>query len=104
MAVAADEEMKSAEQLSRGTREQMYLSLKMGAIQENSDQRLPVVVDDALVNSDPGRAAAAAEGIAKLAAVNQVLVFTCHPALVAQFQKACPDAEVQKLGEPISAS
>lgn len=104
LAVAADEEIKSAEQLSRGTREQMYLSLKMGAIQENSDQRLPVVVDDALVNSDPGRAAAAAEGIAKLAAVNQVLVFTCHPALVAQFQKAYPDAKVEKLGEPISAS
>jgi uncharacterized protein YhaN len=104
LAVAADEGIKTAEQLSRGTREQMYLSLKMGAIQENSDQRLPVVVDDALVNSDPGRAAAAAEGIAKLSASNQVLIFTCHPALVGQFQKACPDAEVQKLGAPGSAA
>ena len=89
--------------MSRGTRGQMYLSLKMGAIQENSDQTLPVIVDDALVNSDPGRAGAAAEGIAKLGATNQVLVFTCHPALVAQFQKACPDAEVQKLGAPGNA-
>ena len=78
----------------------MYLSLKMGAIQENSQQNapLPVIVDDALVNSDPGRARAAAEGIAKLGATNQVLVFTCHPGLVGQFQKACPEAEVQKLG------
>jgi uncharacterized protein YhaN len=50
------------------------------------------------VNSDPGRARAAAEGIAKLGATNQVLVFTCHPGLVGQFQKACPEAEVQKLG------
>jgi uncharacterized protein YhaN len=104
LAVAADGEVKPADQLSRGTREQMYLSLKMGAIQENSDQRLPVIVDDALVNSDPGRAAAAAEGIAKLGAANQVLVFTCHPALVGQFQKACPDADVQKLGAPGSAA
>ena len=100
LAVTAEGEVKQADQLSRGTREQMYLSLKMGAIQENSQQNapLPVIVDDALVNSDPGRARAAAEGIAKLGATNQVLVFTCHPGLVGQFQKACPEAEVQKLG------
>ena len=100
LAVTSDSEIKSADQLSRGTREQMYLSLKMGAIHENSDQILPVIVDDALVNSDPGRAGAAAEGIAKLGSTNQVLVFTCHPALVSQFQKACPEAEVQKLDAP----
>ena len=100
IAVTAAGEVKQADQLSRGTREQMYLSLKMGAIQENSQQNaaLPVIVDDALVNSDPARAAAAAEGISKLGATNQVLVFTCHPGLVGQFQKACPEAEVQKLG------
>ena len=99
LAVTSDSEIKSADQLSRGTREQMYLSLKMGAIHENSDQILPVIVDDALVNSDPGRAGAAAEGIAKLGSTNQVLVFTCHPALVSQFRKACTEAEVQKLDE-----
>ena len=77
----------------------MYLALKMGAIQENSQQNapLPVIVDDALVNSDPGRARAAAEGIAKLGDTNQVLVFTCHPTLVQQFQEARPDAQVHKL-------
>ena len=99
LAVTAEGEVKQADQLSRGTREQMYLALKMGAIQENSQQNapLPVIVDDALVNSDPGRARAAAEGIAKLGDTNQVLVFTCHPTLVQQFQEARPDAQVHKL-------
>ena len=105
IAVTAAGEGMQTSQLSRGTKEQMYLSLKLGAIQESSQQNtpLPVIVDDALVNSDPNRAGAAAAAIAKLGDTNQVLVFTCHPTLVQQFQEACPEAEVQKLS-PIQGS
>jgi uncharacterized protein YhaN len=56
-----------------------------------------VIVDDALVNSDPRRARAAAEGFARLVDTNQVLVFTCHPEISQLFREACPDAEVYKL-------
>jgi uncharacterized protein YhaN len=72
---------KEATKLSRGTREQLYLSLRFGLIREYSSaaEPLPVVMDDILVNCDPKRCRAAAETILQLAQSNQVLFFTCHP-------------------------
>ena len=68
-------------ELSRGTREQLYLALRFGLIREFGEhaEHLPVVVDEALVNFDPERARLAAESLAQLAETNQVLIFTCHP-------------------------
>ena len=105
IAVTASGEERQASQLSRGTREQMYLSLRFGLVRELSQHMasLPVIIDDALVNSDPSRARVAAEGFGKLVDTNQVLVFTCHPTLVQHFKEACPEAEVQKLS-PIQGS
>ncbi|MDA1276444.1 MAG: AAA family ATPase [Verrucomicrobia bacterium] len=90
---------RKSSQLSRGTKEQMYLAIRFGLVREFSQHMtsLPVIVDDALVNSDPRRARAASEGFANVAETNQVLVFTCHPALVELFQKATKDAEVYNL-------
>ena len=98
-AVTAVGEERGSSQLSRGTSEQMYLALRFGLVREFSQNMtsLPVIVDDALVNSDPRRALAAARGLASLVNTNQVLVFTCHPTLVEQFQEACSDAEVHNL-------
>jgi uncharacterized protein YhaN len=99
IAVTEAGEERQASQLSRGTREQMYLSLRFGLVREFSlhTTSLPVIVDDALVNSDPRRARAAAEGFARLVDTNQVLVFTCHPEIAQQFQEACADAQIYKL-------
>ena len=74
-------------ELSRGTREQLYLALRFGLIREFGEhaERLPVVVDEALVNFDPERAHLAAESFAQLAETNQVLIFTCHPTTVDLF-------------------
>ena len=68
------------DELSRGTREQLYLALRFGLIREFGEhaERLPVVVDEALVNFDPERAGLAAGAFARLSETNQVLVFTCH--------------------------
>ena len=81
---------KQPSELSRGTREQLYLALRFGLIRESGEhaERLPVVVDEALVNFDPGRARLAAESFAQLAETNQVLVFTCHPATAKMFADA----------------
>ncbi len=78
---------KQPAELSRGTREQLYLALRFGLIREFGEhaERLPVVVDEALVNFDPERARLAAESFAQLAETNQVLVFTCHPATADMF-------------------
>ena len=81
---------KQPAELSRGTREQLYLALRFGLIREFGEhaERLPVVVDEALVNFDPERARLAAESFSQLAETNQVLVFTCHPATAEMFADA----------------
>ena len=81
---------KQPGELSRGTREQLYLALRFGLIREFGEhaERLPVVVDEALVNFDPERARLAAESFAQLAETNQVLVFTCHPSTAEMFADA----------------
>ena len=78
---------KQPGKLSRGTREQLYLALRFGLIREFGmrTERLPVIVDEVLVNFDPERARLAAQSFAELAQTNQVLVFTCHPAIADMF-------------------
>ena len=88
---------KQPDNLSRGTREQLFLALRFGLIRELNQQtpRLPVAVDEVLVNFDPGRAMRAAIELVKLARTNQLLVFTCHPPTVEIFTEAA-----RELGEP----
>ena len=90
------------EELSRGTREQLYLALRFGLIREFGEhaERLPVVVDEALVNFDPERASLAASAFSSLSETNQVLVFTCHRAIADTF--ADVGAHVVDIGPPSS--
>jgi uncharacterized protein YhaN len=76
--------------LSRGTREQLFLALRFGLILELGQraERLPVIVDEALVNFDPIRGTRAAGSFIDLSETNQVLVFTCHPQIVDWFVNA----------------
>lgn len=68
-------------QLSQGTREQLYLALRLAYVKNHAAKAepLPVVMDDILVNFDPIRAANTAKVLAEFARDNQVLFFTCHP-------------------------
>jgi uncharacterized protein YhaN len=77
----AEGRCRPVENLSRGTREQLFLGLRMalaaGYAERGAD--LPLVLDDVLVNFDADRAAAAAAALRDFAAAGrQVLVFTCH--------------------------
>lgn len=69
------------EQLSRGTREQLFLALRLAlaAAYARRGAGLPMVLDDVLVNFDSQRAKAAAGVLRDFAAAgHQILVFTCH--------------------------
>ncbi|MCH7750080.1 MAG: AAA family ATPase [Acidobacteria bacterium] len=90
---------KTPEQLSRGTREQLYLALRFGLIQTMGDEaeRLPVIVDEILVNFDLERARRAAAAFVELSRTNQVLVLTCHQWIVDLFTEAAPAAAVVDL-------
>ena len=74
-------ESLTVDQLSRGTREQLFLSVRL-ALVANFARRginLPMVLDDVLVNFDAIRAQRAAEVLCEFAAGgHQLLVFTCH--------------------------
>ena len=83
MVVDATGNTKQPHELSRGTREQLYLALRFGLIRDLGERigQLPVVIDEALVNFDPYRAQLTAQSLNLLAGTNQVLVFTCHPGM-----------------------
>ena len=87
----ADGSRKGVSGLSRGTAEQLYLSMRFALIEEYSRnaEPMPVIMDDVLVNFDPERAQAAADVIAELSSNFQVLMLTCHPQTVTYFKNAC---------------
>ncbi|MBU0568011.1 AAA family ATPase [bacterium] len=82
--VTSDQQRLEIGELSRGTAEQLYLSLRFGFVQEyaRSSEPLPLVFDDILVNFDPERARTAVESILEFSRSHQILLFTCHPATV----------------------
>ncbi len=77
--------------LSRGTREQIFLSLRLALVSAYARRgiRLPVVMDDVLVNFDVTRCKAAARVLSEFArSGHQLLVFTCHEHLARLFHDA----------------
>lgn len=69
----------SITQLSRGTREQLYLCLRL-ALMETSlrGKQIPALFDDIAVNSDRARFESLAPEIGKIGQHRQVIYFTCH--------------------------
>jgi len=81
----------SIEVLSRGVREQLFLALRLALASSFARRgaRLPLVLDDVLVNFDGPRAKAAVAVLRDFAeAGHQVLVFTCHEHIVKLFRSA----------------
>lgn len=66
--------------MSQGGRDQLFLSLRIAAIEEHLKQReaIPLVIDDLLVQFDDARASATLSVLADLARNTQVLFFTHH--------------------------
>ena len=66
--------------LSAGARDQLYFALRL-AISELAlpdDERLPLVLDDALASFDDERMGRAMELLREIAKARQVVLFTCH--------------------------
>ena len=76
-----NEETIPVDKLSRGTREAVYLSLRMALVGAYARRGavIPMVLDDVLVNFDGQRAHAAAELLCDFSRNGyQILMFTCH--------------------------
>ena len=96
-----DASLKTIDQLSRGTAEQLYLALRLGFIEEFTRDRSspPIIMDDILVNFDPGRANASVESLIQFAERFQLLYFTCHPETADRFRMVAPSVRVIELSD-----
>lgn len=93
--LTAKKEPRLVTQLSRGTREQLFLAMRLALIRDRSREAepLPVLMDDILVNFDPERARAAASAVLTLAGDHQILFFTCHPHTARMFEELALEAQ-----------
>ncbi|TLS38044.1 ATP-binding protein [Pseudalkalibacillus caeni] len=76
----------SPKELSRGTREQLYLSIRL-ALAGSFSKKYPILLDDLLVNFDRLRSSQTRRLIQKVSEEHQVLFFTCHPYNLDSFEK-----------------
>ncbi|WP_214629073.1 AAA family ATPase [Paenibacillus agaridevorans] len=65
--------------LSRGTAEQLYLSMRLALAREATGPvKLPMLLDDLFVNFDRARLHAASALMNEIASERQIILFTCH--------------------------
>jgi uncharacterized protein YhaN len=74
----------TVEKMSSGTRDQLFLALRLASLEWRlrAEEPMPFVVDDILINFDDARARATLAALAELAKENQVLLFTHHLRIV----------------------
>ena len=67
----------SAQKLSLGTIEQLYLSLRFGAVKELSEESMPIILDEAFAYYDEHRLRNVLKYINEKYKNNQIIIFTC---------------------------
>jgi uncharacterized protein YhaN len=80
--------------LSEGTRDQLFLALRLAGIEQHLQDRepVPLIIDDVLITFDDDRARATLRCLAELSNKTQVLLFTHHQhvaELAREVQPAC---------------
>ena len=82
--------------MSEGTRDQLYLALRLGTLGYwfEGHEPIPFVVDDVLLTFDDERTMAALEALAALAEHTQVLMFTHHEHIVSMARDSAFQGEV----------
>lgn len=78
--------------LSEGTRDQLFLALRLAALQLQRERGvdLPVVLDDVLMTSDDGRAGCVLQALCTFSEQGQVIVFTHHQHLIELARRVVP--------------
>mgnify|MGYP005841405481 CR=1 FL=1 len=80
LGVRPDGKEVGVEGMSDGSRDQLYLSLRLATLEQHlgKGEPMPFVVDDILIGFDDDRTRVGLEVLAELAAITQVLLFTHH--------------------------
>jgi uncharacterized protein YhaN len=99
IANAASGASKVADDLSKGTRFQLYLALRMAGYYEIAATResLPFIADDIMETFDDGRAEHAFGLMADMAQVGQVIYLTHHEHLCDIATRACPGVTLHRI-------
>ena len=74
--------------LSRGTKEQAYLALRLAILDhlDEGNERLPLILDEALVNWDGQRRTYAFRLLERISKKRQVILFTVHEMMAAELE------------------
>uniref|UniRef100_C5CL34 SMC domain protein n=1 Tax=Variovorax paradoxus (strain S110) TaxID=543728 RepID=C5CL34_VARPS len=88
------------EAMSEGTRDQLYLALRLAAVSLRRDAgvNLPMVLDDVLMTSSDGRAGFVLQALSDFSQGSQVVVFTHHEHLLEVARRAVPSDVLQVAG------
>ena len=84
VAVRDDGELVPVQAMSDGTRDQLFLALRLAYVERRltNHEPLPLIVDDILIHFDDQRALATLQQLVELSAKTQVIFFTHHQHLV----------------------
>lgn len=93
------DERVTVEGMSSGTRDQLYLALRLASLEKymESAEPMPFIVDDVLVDFDDARSQAALGALAELAEKTQVILFTHHSRVVEQARQLSEAVQVHEL-------
>ncbi len=82
--------------MSEGTRDQLFLSLRIASVEQHAaaNEPVPFIADDLFVTSDEARTARGLAALAELGRSTQVILFTHHEHVIAA-ASALPTAAVQ---------
>lgn len=99
IAVSAEGGSKAADKLSKGTRFQLYLALRVAGYHEfvRARSSVPFVADDIMETFDDFRAEEAFRLFAEMAQTGQVIYLTHHQHLCEIVQRVCPAARLHCL-------
>lgn len=90
---------KEPHQLSTGTREQLYMAIRLAYAQHycRENEPLPIIMDDVLVNFDDQRSDAALDLLIELSQDIQVLFLTCHQDTIRRIQSRLTEMQPTQL-------
>ena len=98
--IRSEGERVYVEGMSSGTRDQLYLALRLASLEKYMEisEPMPFIVDDVLVDFDDARSQAALNALAELAEKTQVILFTHHLQVVEQSKQLRGSVQVHELG------
>lgn len=96
----ADGVERVPDELSSGTREQLYLAIRLAYVLHycRRNQPLPLIIDDVLANFDDQRVRQTFATLADISRSVQVMFFTCHPHMLQIAREVIPDLQPVEIG------